>query len=396
MSLLDAPPEPGIDSCRVDGSGRRLRLYWRGREADLHPCWLRDRTREPGQIEATNRQRLFTPLDIPLDLEVVAAVVRDGVLVVDFSDGHRATLDLASIVRDLGWTDDPEAPPEPEAWSAPLAVSPSVDWTGIGWTDADADDDAVLAFLEAFYRYGYVVIRDTPAEPGVVARVADRIGYLSGQNFGWTFDVRFEPRPTDLAYTSFELLAHTDEPYRIEPPGIQLLHCIANDARGGDSTIVDGLAAARTVHAEFPAWFRALTEVEVDFRYDMGSDTVVNTGHVLEYDRHGRYRAIRLNTKLDVPLPRPGDDLDAWYAGRRWLTEWLNDPTHQATFRLEPGDVLFIDNHRTLHGRTAFDPTSGRRHLQGCYIEHDGPDTMYRLAVRRRRASDVIRARPGC
>jgi gamma-butyrobetaine dioxygenase len=81
---------------------------------------------------------------------------------------------------------------------------------------------------------------------------------------------------------------------------------------------------------------------------------------------------------------RPGADLDAFYAGRRWLAEWTNDPAHRVTFRLEPGDVMFMDNHRALHGRTAFDPSRGRRHLQGCYVEHDGPDTMYRLAVRRR------------
>jgi gamma-butyrobetaine dioxygenase len=46
---------------------------------------------------------------------------------------------------------------------------------------------------------------------------------------------------------------------------------------------------------------------------------------------------------------------------------------------------MFMDNHRALHGRTAFEPSQGHRHLQGCYIEHDGPDTMYRLAVRRLR-----------
>ena len=381
MSLLDVP---SVARCAV--AGRGVRLWWDDREADLHPCWLRDRTMEPGHIEATNWQRLFTPLDVPVDLSVVAVQLDGSTMVVDFSDGHRAHLDLATIARDLGWTPDPEAPPTPEPWTAPLVDTPYVDWSGIGWSDDEADDDAVIAFLDAFYRYGYVVFRNTPAEHGVVERVANRIGYISGQNHGWTFDVRFEPNPTDLAYTSIALLAHTDEPYRIEAPGIQLLHCIANDADGGDSTIVDGYAAAELVRNDFPHWFEALATIEVDFRYDMGSDTVVNRGHVFEYDQHGRYRGIRLNTKLDVPLPRPGDDLDAWYEGRRWMTEWLNDPAHQATFRLEPGDVMFMDNHRAMHGRTAFDPTTGRRHLQGCYIEHNGPDTMYRLAVRRRRA----------
>jgi len=189
-----------------------------------------------------------------------------------------------------------------------------------------------------------------------------------------------------LAFTPYGLRAHTDLPYRRPVPGIQMLHCIRNEADGGDSTLVDGMAAAMALDDEHPDWHAALIDTEVVFRYDIGGDTVVNRGPILEYDRQGRYRQIRMNTKLDEPVVRPGVDLDAFYAGRRWLAEWTNDPAHQVTFRLEPGDLMFMDNHRALHGRTAFDPTSGHRHLQGCYIEHDGPDTMYRLAVRRRHA----------
>jgi gamma-butyrobetaine dioxygenase len=221
---------------------------------------------------------------------------------------------------------------------------------------------------------------------GTVARVADRLGYLCGQNFGSVFDVEAKPSPTDLAFTAYQLRAHSDLPYRQPIPGIQMLHCIRNEADGGDSTLVDGMAAAMALEFEHPDWHAALIDTEVVFRYDIGTDTVVNRGPILEYDRQGRYRQIRLNTKLDEPVMRPGVDLDAFYAGRQWLTEWTNDPAHQVTFRLEPGDIMFMDNQRALHGRTAFDPTSGHRHLQGCYIEHDGPDTMYRLAVRRRRA----------
>ncbi len=374
MTLLETP------AVRLRG----LVLEYGDREIELHPQWLRERSTEPGQIEATNRQRLYTPIDVAADLAVVDARVDGDAIVVAFTDGHRARIALAPILRDLGWVRDPEAPPEPEPWTTPLVDFPYVDWAGIGWSDDEADLDAVIAFLDAFYRHGYVVFRNTPVDEGTVARIANRIGYISGQNFGWVFDVRAEPSPTDLAYTAIELLAHTDEPYRKEPPGIQLLHCLANEAPGGDSTLVDGLAAALALQAEAPDLFLAAVETEVEFRYDMGSDTVVNTGHLLEYGRHGRYRGIRFNTKLDTPLPRPGTDLGAWYAARRWLARWLNDPTHQVTFRLEPGDVMFMDNHRALHGRTSFDPTRGRRHLQGCYIEHNGPDTMYRLAVRRR------------
>jgi gamma-butyrobetaine dioxygenase len=353
--------------------------------ATLHPNWLRDRSTEPGQIEPTNRQRLFTPLDIPGDIGVTDCEVIEGVLQVSFTDGHFARFDVETIERAIGWRADPEEPPAPQPWMAPLDEFPYVDWNDITFDPADENLEALIAGLAAFFRHGYVVFRNTPTEAGTVARVADRLGYIVGHNFGWVFDVKATPSPTDLAYTSYELRAHSDEPYRRPAPGIQMLHCIHNEAVGGDSTLVDGMAAATTLESEHPGWHAALRETDVEWRYDMGTDTVVNRGHVLEYDRTGRYRQIRINTKLDEPVVRPGVDLDAYYAGRRWLTEWTNDPAHQVTFRLEPGDIMFMDNHRALHGRTAFDPTSGRRHLQGCYIEHDGPDTIYRLAVRRLR-----------
>jgi hypothetical protein len=44
------------------------------------------------------------------------------------------------------------------------------------------------------------------------------------------------------------------------------------------------------------------------------------------------------------------------------LTDWS---------RLEPGDAWVFDNRRMLHARTAFDPSTGRRHLQGCYVDRD-------------------------
>lgn len=350
----------------------------------LHPLWLRHRSTEAGEIEETNRQRLLTPIDFDARLAVVSCVPVGDVLDTTFSDGHRALLDRPAIERALGVRPDPEEPPAAEPWTAPLAEFPYIDWGDITFDSATEDLDAVIEFLSAFFRHGYVVLRNTPAQVGTAPKVADRLGYIVGQNFGWVFDVEAKPSPTDLAYTALELLAHSDEPYRKPVPGIQMLHCIRNEAPGGDSTIVDGLAAANALLAAHPAWHAALVDTEVEWRYDMGSDTVVNRGYILEYDRHGRYRQIRTNNKLDEPMVHPGEDLTDFYAGRRWLAEWTNDPTHQVTFRLKPGDIMFMDNHRALHGRTAFDPSQGRRHLQGCYIEHDGPDTMYRLAVRKR------------
>jgi gamma-butyrobetaine dioxygenase len=42
-----------------------------------------------------------------------------------------------------------------------------------------------------------------------------------------------------------------------------------------------------------------------------------------------------------------------------------------------------MQNDRALHGRTAFDPNLGRRHLQGCYIDRDGIESRRRVLKRR-------------
>jgi gamma-butyrobetaine dioxygenase len=37
------------------------------------------------------------------------------------------------------------------------------------------------------------------------------------------------------------------------------------------------------------------------------------------------------------------------------------------------------DNNRVLHGRKPFDPSSGERHLQGCYMNMEDLDSALRL-----------------
>jgi gamma-butyrobetaine dioxygenase len=49
-------------------------------------------------------------------------------------------------------------------------------------------------------------------------------------------------------------------------------------------------------------------------------------------------------------------------------------------------------NERALHGRTAFDPQLGRRHLQGCYIDKDGIESRRRLLRRQLHKNEEIAA----
>jgi gamma-butyrobetaine dioxygenase len=41
--------------------------------------------------------------------------------------------------------------------------------------------------------------------------------------------------------------------------------------------------------------------------------------------------------------------------------------------------MIAFNNRRTLHARTTFDPSSGLRHLRGCYVDND--DLLSRIRV---------------
>ena len=72
-----------------------------------------------------------------------------------------------------------------------------------------------------------------------------------------------------------------------------------------------------------------------------------------------------------------------FFRARRLFDHALRAPRFELRFLLSAGDLVMFDNCRLLHGRTGFDPAEGLRHLQGCYIDIDGPRSLYRVLRRR-------------
>jgi gamma-butyrobetaine dioxygenase len=83
----------------------------------------------------------------------------------------------------------------------------------------------------------------------------------------------------------------------------------------------------------------------------------------------------------DIPLMSE-DDTRRYHAARKRLGQLFEDPRYELHFRLNPGEMMMFDNNRVLHGRTSFNPAEGHRQLQGCYIDRDGPRSLYRVLKR--------------
>jgi len=248
---------------------------------------------------------------------------------------------------------------------------------------------------------GFVLLREVPAVPGTVLAVARSMGFVRVTNYGELFDVRATVDPANLAFTELAIAPHTDNPYRDPVPTVQLLHCLASAAQGGDSGLVDGFAVASTLRSESPSAFEVLAETPVTFSYADATAELRATMPIIGRDPRGRIREVRWNSRSMQPLPRrSAAETDAFYGACRAFAAILARPEMMVTFRMEPGDCVIFDNTRVLHARTAFTAAeearrsaprasvaTGHRHLQGCYADLDGVEST--LAVLKRRVNQA-------
>jgi gamma-butyrobetaine dioxygenase len=365
-------------SLRIGGSTQLLLEQADGTSFAVHPLWLRERCRDAASMDLRTKQRLQDPSDFDPGLKIVAlSQPAAGTFRVRFSDGHEAAFAAADLIAEATLAPNSHDCPEPQLWDGALRTLPRVRWR------AQASEAERLAWLESFLTLGFVIFEGVPTEPGKVLEVGAMFGFTRETNFGPLFDVRSTPEATDLAYTSVSLDPHTDNPYRAPVPGIQLLHCLVNETSGGLSTLVDGFAVAHALRSSDPEAFRILAGTPVRFRYVDADTELTASAPPIELDVTGALKSIHFSPRLDfVPLFEP-QRLESYFRARRQFDHALRAPDFEIRFLLGAGDLVMFDNCRLLHGRTGFDPAEGLRHLQGCYIDMDGPRSLYRVLRRR-------------
>jgi gamma-butyrobetaine dioxygenase len=238
------------------------------------------------------------------------------------------------------------------------------------------------AWIEALKTQGIVLLRGVPPEPGRLREVAQRIGPIRASNFGDFYDVVSMPNPNASAYTALGLELHTDLANWRFPPDVQVLSCVKSSVRGGESVFADGFRVAADLREQDPAAFELLSTWPIEFRFHDASCDIRTSAPTLELDRAGRLARVRFNNWLRTAMAVPDDVVQPLYAALERFWRMLRDEKYRLNLRLEPGDLVAYDNNRVLHGRRPFDPTTGERHLQGCYLNLDDVDSALRLIER--------------
>jgi gamma-butyrobetaine dioxygenase len=232
--------------------------------------------------------------------------------------------------------------------------------------------------------------------------------------YGDTFDVVARTNANNIAYTTEALVPHQDLAYYESQPGLQLLHCVANNADtviGGESTLVDVLAAATHFQTLAPDLFRVLTSVEATFIKQRQNADMVFRGPCITVDSSDNVVGVRWSPPFEGPVcTERAEDFfvakaafelmvdnaipsDRLFGGslldeklQQKLRQYASDYTWE--YRLQPGDLLVFNNQRMLHGRRGFtlkaNARDGDRHLIGCYTNMEETLNRYRLHRRPR------------
>ena len=367
----------------VDG----VRVLWDdGLDCRYQVFWLRENASDPKTTHPVTREQALQLLDLPDDLEaVVAGADAAGNLVVRWSTGDESRYHPGWLRAYSYGACELFSLPPPALWGAELQDSlprfhgPTV-----------LKDEAEFGrWAQALHVQGVAVLDGLPATPDVIEEVPVRLGPLRTSNFGRVFDVRSRPDADSNAYTDMPLPLHSDLPTREYKPGLQFLHCLENDALGGDSLLADGFYIAGQMSKAAPELFAALTRIPVTFANKARDTDHRWTAPMFRLDGAGHCDEVRWAPWLRAPAVLPFEDTRLLYRALRAAFAAAEDPRNRIKIRLKPGELLGFDNRRVLHGRSGFDSRGGKRWLRGCYVEREELVSRLRIIARHNRRSPL-------
>lgn len=357
-----------------------VHINWQdGTSADFPYIWLRDN--DPAAFHPQTKERMSDLTAINLDVSPERIEANHKTLTIWWDgDDTVSAFDMDWLrARSPGQRATDPAHTGFNLWRQDLGAQ------GIPRAAADkvlGTDAALQDWLVDTQHYGISIVHGLTDSTDAGMDVARRIGFLRETNFGLTFEVQSKPNPNNLAYTSFALPLHTDLTNQELPPGFQFLHCLANEAEGGGSLFCDGYAISEDLRKSHPKDFELLSSISIPFRFHDDTTDIRSRKKVINLDENGQVIEICFNAHIADVLDLEPSLMARYYRAYRQYMIMTRDPAYLVTLKLKAGEMVVFDNRRVLHGRGAFDPQTGFRHLHGCYI--DRGEFESRLRVLRR------------
>ena len=362
-----------IEISKVSKNGSALNIEWSdGEKSNFNFLWLRDNC--PTAHDKDSRHRMFNILEISTNIEPKTYKINnEGKLEIEWSEGNHTSFYEQEWLRKNCYTinNNKKYVSPYQLWDSSLQKN--IKSIHIEHDEIINSDEGLIKWLELLHYKGIAIVKNTPIEKESAFPVLNRISHTRETFFKTPFEVINIPKPNNSAYTAHELRNHMDLPWFENPPGYQFLHCLINDAEGGNSSAVDAFAVADYLRKNEKEIFETLVNVPLKFRDKDYTQKLHRSfcAPAISLTKDGDYNDIRFSVATMDALDCHPDVMDKVYKAHHRFGNLLHDNRFQIKFRLEPGDIFSFNNRRILHGRTAFNPNSGHRHLQGYYMDRD-------------------------
>ena len=358
---------------KIEKNSSYLKIIWNdGEESKFNYMWLRDNC--PTAHDKDSRHRMFNILEVSQEINPKNySINNDGKLEIEWSEGNHKSYYDPKWLRDNCYTikNNSKYVSPYQLWDKSLENN--FDSICINHDEILSSDEGLIKWLELLHHKGIAIVKNSPVEKKSAFPVLNRISHTRETFFNTPFEVINVPKPNNSAYTAHALRNHMDLPWFELPPGYQFLHCLINAAKGGDSSAIDGFAVADYLRKNEKEIFETLVSIPLKFRDKDYTQESHRSFHApaISLTKDNDYHDIRFSVATMDALDCHPDVMEKVYKAHHRFGNLLHDDKFQINFRLEPGDIFSFNNRRVLHGRTAFDPNSGHRHLQGYYMDRD-------------------------
>ncbi|KAJ4480060.1 hypothetical protein J3R30DRAFT_3216830, partial [Lentinula aciculospora] len=368
---------------------KRVAVGWDTRTwSRFHHIWLRDHCRCSICLHPKTMQRLLNTFEIPPDITPVKVESSlEGLRVVwpvhEYveSGEHESLYSWEWLKRN---SYDPRIVKEETAehfsrrkkilWNVRIERSPPT----ISYNDVmkpgEEGKRALFRWLTNIETFGFSFITDVPPDAISTESLVRKISFIRETHYGGFWEFTSDLAKGDTAYTNIALGAHTDNTYFPPQRTISTTSITTNSTLGGQTLLVDGFYVASILRSLHPSAYHLLSSIHIPAHAagERDSAGIFSTGDgfpVLSHNSMGDLIQVRWNNDDRSPLSSISPSvMEEFYSALRTFHSLLTTPDSEYLVQLRPGTAVIVDNHRVLHGRTAF---TGKRRMCGAYIGKD-------------------------
>ena len=363
-----------------------------GQQQKLEPILLKHSPGFPGAARPAGPEGRFPSTSSHLSI-ASAELTSDGDICLKWQPGDVVSVHYAKWIQECRPVDHDPSQIWPEGlalWDAAIARNLS----NYNFSTLNESELARVELFDQILDRGVGLICGVPDSSSAVQNIASWFGqippnpYADDQSNPALSSIRVDPDQPVATHMCHFLGPHTDTCWRQTLIGLLLMHCLKAHPSGGRSLLVDGFMVADRLRDTDTEAFELLSTIPINFGARVGDkDDWRVWGRIISVTADGVIQGIRYNGNSIGDLDLPSFLIAPMYRALEKFESILYDRDLWWQPMLQPGEAIVIDNHRILHGREAFNPESGERHLLTCSVDRDDFHNNYRRIARRMKST---------